>query len=346
MSKSTFSNKNSTLHLARIASLLPLVCFLMFLHSVGQPLFSQESGTTQIYGGNGGRQFSDPVIQTGGRITAVQIRAGDWIDSIQFTYSLPNGTTATSQRHGGSGGRASAFQLAEDEYIVGLSGRYGDYIDSLRIHTNKRTSQLFGGRGGDHDFQISVPAGNQAVGFTGRADEYMDALGLIYVPTQQFQVNQTPLAGGGGGSAFADKEIAQGARISEIRFRAGSLVDGIQAVYTLSDGRVVEGPWHGGKGGKTKTFRLNSDEYVIGLSGRAGDRIDSVRIITNKRTSAVFGGKGGNREYRIDVPSGSRAIGFTGRAGSYLDAIGLTYLSSSAYRPAQRVVWPSRRTNQ
>jgi hypothetical protein len=56
-------------------------------------------------------------------------------------------------------------------------------VDSFRIHTNRRTSQVFGGRGGDRDFRIDVPDGNRATGFTGRSGEYVDAIGLTYVET-------------------------------------------------------------------------------------------------------------------------------------------------------------------
>jgi hypothetical protein len=345
MSKSYFFDGISTLRFRRNAAIFLLVCSFSFLCGINQPLFSQESGTTQVFGGNGGNAYSDPVIQTGGRVIAVQIQAGERIDSVQFTYSLPNGTTASSLRHGGSGGQANTFQLDRDEYIVGLSGRYGETVDSLRIITNKRTSQVFGGSGGDHDFQVIVPNGNQAAGFIGRAGDYLDAIGLVYMPLQTLQAFQTALAGGGGGSPFTDKDVAQGARISEIRVRAGDRIDGIQAVYTLSNGSVIEGSWHGGQGGRLASFRLDSDEYIVALSGRAGEQIDSLAIITNKRSSAVFGGRGGSRDYRIGVPSGYRAIGFAGRAGDMLDAIGLTYSSYTTYRPAQRITWPRRRTN-
>jgi hypothetical protein len=344
MSKSNLSERNLTLRFTSVVALLSLICLLIFLHNAGQPVFAQASGTTQVYGGNGGNAFTDPLIPTGGRVTAVQIRAGDRIDSVQFTYSLPNGTTTSGIRHGGSGGETTTFQLDDEEYIVGLSGKYGDTLDSLCIITNKRTSQVFGGGGGDRDYQISVPSGNQAVGFAGRAGDYLDAIGLVYMPVQTLQPLQTTLAGGGGGSPFADKEMAQGARISEIRVRAGDRIDGIQAIYTMSNGRVFEGAWHGGQGGKLSVFRLDSNEYIIGLSGRAGDQVDSLRIITNKRTSIAFGGGGGSRAYRIDVPSGTRATGFAGRVGDRLDAIGLTYSSSSTPGRAQRILWP-RRTN-
>jgi hypothetical protein len=110
------------------------------------------------------------------------------------------------------------------------------------------------------------------------------------------------------------------------------MVDGIQAVYTLQNGRTVEGQYHGGRGGRTNVFRLDSNEYIVGITGRYGEFIDSVSFVTNKRTSPVFGGSGGVREFRIDLPPGNIAIGFTGRSGEYLDAIGLVF--ANTYAPA------------
>jgi hypothetical protein len=286
---------------------------------------AQQGASTEIAGGRGGAVFNDPEPEAGARVLEVQIRAGDQIDSVQLVFALSDGSSTAGPRHGGSGGRSNVFRLDSDEYIVGLSGRCGDYIDSIRIHTNKRTSALFGGRGGDRDFQINVPAGNKAVGFSGRAGGYLDAIGLIYVPIRQLQAGQTNSAGGTGGSAFSDPDIPLGARISEVRVWAGDHIDAIQAVYLQANGRVLEGIRHGGSGGRMQSFRLDSDEYITGISGRYGDYIDSLRIQTNKRSSQSFGGRGGNRDFRIDVPAGNQSTGFVGRAADFVDSIGLNY---------------------
>jgi hypothetical protein len=52
----------------------------------------------------------------------------------------------------------------------------------------------------------------------------------------------------------------------------------------------------------------------------------------------MFGGRGGRSDFRIDVPPGSQAVGFAGRAGDYVDAIGLTYGErlASWRRPPER----------
>ncbi len=317
----------------------PLYIFIgLALAAAGVTLcgFTQSSGTTSIAGGQGGSTFSDTAIPYDARVAEVHVYAGEMVDAVQLVYIYENGRTQPSVRHGGPGGRQNVFRLDSDEYIVGISGRYGKYIDSLQIHTNKRISPLYGGRGGDRDFRIDVPSGNYAVGFAGRSGEYMDAVGLVYIPFYT-PASLRGVYGGGGGAAFSDTNIPQGARISEVRVYSGNFVDGIQAVYILPDGRTYEGQFHGNRGGRASVFRLDPDEYITGISGRYGDYIDSLTLRTNKRTSPAYGGRGGRRDFSVELPSGYMAIGFSGRAGKYLDAIGLNSAPlSPAFRSPQR----------
>lgn len=146
---------------------------------------SQQSGSTNFMGGPGGREFSDPEPSAGARVTEVRIRSSDAIDAVQMVYALAVGSGFMGDQHGGSGGRFSVFSLDPDEYITGISGRYGDTIDSLRIQTNKRASQLYGGGGGNRDYRLEVPRDTEAVGFVGRSGNLVDAIGLIYAPIQR-----------------------------------------------------------------------------------------------------------------------------------------------------------------
>jgi len=291
--------------------------------------FGQTPSQTQMAGGSGGNPFQDTSIAPDGRISEVRVSAGTMIDSIQAIYVLPDGRTVTGPLHGGPGGNANSFRLDSDEYIVGVSGRYGKNIDCLRIQTNKRTSPLYGGSGGRQDYSLTLSSGNQAVAFFGRSGNQLDAIGLVYAPVYLPVAGQTNTAGGSGGSAFADRQIPVGARISEVRVSAGNYIDGIQLVYTLQDGSTFEGPSHGGRGGAGNAFKLDPNEYIVGISGRCGEYIDSVIIRTNRRSSPQFGGNGGRSQYSIDVPSGNQAIGLIGRSGRYLDAIGLSYAAAA-----------------
>lgn len=309
-----------------------IACLIIVILSVAFLAFTQESTPTSVAGGGGGSSFADTGFPSGGRVAEVSVWSGDVVDSVQIAYELPDGRTVASARHGGPGGQPNTFRLDSDEYITGISGRYGNYIDSLTIYTNKRTSPAYGGRGGERDFRVNAPSRSQAVGFIGRSGEYLDAIGLMCIPINLLQADQTQIFGGRGGSAFSDQNIPQGARISEVRVQAGGMIDGIQAVYTLQNGRQQEGQFHGGRGGRGNVFRLDSDEYIVAISGRYGENVDSLTIRTNKRTSPTYGGRGGDRDYSVQVPSGSMAIGFIGRSGQRLDAIGLVYARTGSYR--------------
>ncbi len=208
----------------------------------------QQSGTTEIAGGRGGGGFADTEPQLGTRVAEVHVRSGDQVDSVQMRLALPGGTTVMTPLHGGRGGRLDVFRLDSGEYITGISGRCGTYIDSLRIHTNRRTSQLFGGRGGSRDFVVEVPSGTQAIGFTGRAGDYLDAVGLVYAAISVGQAQRATLAGGRGGSEFSEGDVASQSRIVEVRIRYGDRIDSVQAIYMTSSGSTVEGARHGGRG--------------------------------------------------------------------------------------------------
>jgi hypothetical protein len=253
-------------------------------------------------------------------------------------YMMGDGRAVAGPQHGGGGGGLNVFHLDADEYLTGISGRAGSFIDSIRFETNKRTSPIFGGSGGSRDFRIEVPADTQVTGFVGRAGLYLDAIGLAFLPERRVlnssygrteQSSQTSLAGGTGGEEFLDGNIPPGARIIEVRVAAAEFVDSVQMIYGYrdrdGDGRPFEAARHGGEGGREMSFRLEPGEYIIGLSGRCGKYLDSLRIHTNRRTSQLFGGSGGEREFRIDVPYEKQVTGFVGRSGKYLDAIGLTY---------------------
>jgi hypothetical protein len=323
-----------------------LVVFLVLFLVMVSPFFAQEATQTVIYGGSGGTTFSETMQQSGGRIVELHVYSGEWIDALQISYQLPDGRTIAGERYGGPNGKESVFRLNADEYITAISGRYGDYIDSITVQTNKRTSPRLGGAGGRQDYRIDIPQGSQTVGFAGRSGRYLDAISLITAPIVQRQ--ETQIYGGRGGSPFSDRDIPEGASVSEIRVQSASVVDGIQIVYSLRDGSVSEGPRHGGTGGRSDVFRLDRDEYVTGIYGRYGDYIDSITIVTNKRTSQRFGGQGGRSDFRIDLPGGTRMVGFSGRAARYLDAVGLMYEPILSRTPRRDMIrgLPGRRRPQ
>jgi hypothetical protein len=131
-------------------------------------------------GGSGGRPRKDPADGVE-KVIAVLISAGMYIDFLQLIVRQ-NGVPQVLAQHGGDGGHLTPFVLADDEYLTGVTGRYGLYVFSIMLHTNKRTSQRFGGSGGDREYSIHTSAGEQIVGLWCRSEELIDAIGVITAP--------------------------------------------------------------------------------------------------------------------------------------------------------------------
>jgi hypothetical protein len=63
-------------------------------------------------------------------------------------------------------------------------------------------------------------------------------------------------------------------KVSEIRIRSGSWIDGIQFVYKITkDNKIsfVEGHKFGGNGGSETVIKLTDDEYLVKMNGYYGD---------------------------------------------------------------------------
>lgn len=135
-------------------------------------------------GGYGGKYFSDQNVcgqfsSDNRRLVEVRIRSGVYIDAIQTVYVNMAGQKFVSPWHGGAGGRLSVFKLAPGEYITRISGKYGKYIDSLQIVTNKGSIKGWGGTGGAGNYIYAAPPGSRIHGFFGRSGKYLDAVGVI-----------------------------------------------------------------------------------------------------------------------------------------------------------------------
>lgn len=81
------------------------------------------------------------------------------------------------------GEREGTFFLHGGEYLIGIAGRHGDLIDSIRIYTSLRDFR-YGGSGGSADFGYTAPSGQKIVAFFGRAGDSLDAIGVMYAPVK------------------------------------------------------------------------------------------------------------------------------------------------------------------
>lgn len=130
-------------------------------------------------GGNGGHEFHDYTIPAGATLREIHVNAGLFVDGLQFVYQEAGGALVEMAHLGGRGGLHHTITLDADEYLTGVSGRCGRYIDSIRFHTNKRTTDSYGGHGGEDEYRYEAAAGSEVAGLAGRADWFIDQLGVI-----------------------------------------------------------------------------------------------------------------------------------------------------------------------
>jgi len=136
-------------------------------------------------GGEGGIPFDHYQVPAGAKLREIRLLTNRFVNAIQLIYTDADGSISDLAPVGGMSGELQVFTLADDEYLTGVSGRCGWYLDSLRLHTNKRESMTYGGAGGTEEFHFDAPAGSEICGFFGSADWYIDSLGVITRPRKQ-----------------------------------------------------------------------------------------------------------------------------------------------------------------
>lgn len=130
-------------------------------------------------GGIGGEDFEDICPPQGKKISEITVWYEDVVEAIQIAWS----GDSSSDKHGRGDDHPTPITLDEDEYLIGISGRYGVGADSISFVTTKNTYGPYGGDGGDVEYFYNVdPASPQAhiIGFCGRAGDAIDAIGCIF----------------------------------------------------------------------------------------------------------------------------------------------------------------------
>lgn len=130
-------------------------------------------------------------------------------------------------------------------------------------------------------------------------------------------------SGGAGGKEFVDDVLPEDYQVAEVRIYAQERVHAVQIVHETCDGRSHPFPLHGSAAGQLHVVQLDADEFIVGISGRFSTQVDSIRIHTNKQVSPLFGSDCGAGAYVYEAPPGAEIVGFFGRAGDELVAIGV-----------------------
>lgn len=132
-------------------------------------------------------------------------------------------------------------------------------------------------------------------------------------------------SGGAGGVSFRDPLPPRGSQALQIAIRYGAHIVGINMGHKLPDGRIWYPDWKGGTSGSSDVFNFEAGEYLAGMWGCSDEFLDGVRFRTNRRRlSPAYGTTGNCRGYfRYDVPDGYEIVGFRGRSGALIDALGI-----------------------
>jgi len=137
---------------------------------------------SDFFGGPHGTAFNDaddlPATPSPRTLT---LRGGSRLDAASLTHD--GGTTLT---HGGTGGTATSLTLASGEHLTSVKLTQGQKDSHTRIFsaafTTDKGRTLSSGTATTDTKTFTAPSGWQIVGFTGRAGDEIDKLGVVYAP--------------------------------------------------------------------------------------------------------------------------------------------------------------------
>lgn len=139
-------------------------------------------GLSEQFGGPHGTPFTDlDRLPDGVGVRSVTLRGQDRLDHVGTTLS--DGTTLG---HGGTGGTASTLSLAAGEHLVRITLTQGKHNGRTRIFSAQLATDqgrtVSAGKPTADTVTYTAPAGWWIAGFTGRAGDEIDKLGVIYLP--------------------------------------------------------------------------------------------------------------------------------------------------------------------
>jgi len=126
-------------------------------------------------------------------------------------------------------------------------------------------------------------------------------------------------SGGHGGEAFEQRGLP-GMRPIGVAVRHAALIDAVSLIWP---NQKDETPAAGGEGGTLTQVMFADGETLVQIRGRHGAHLDGLELTTSAGQVLTFGGPGGTHEFAYDVPTGTTLTGLFGRAGIYLDALGI-----------------------
>jgi endonuclease/exonuclease/phosphatase family metal-dependent hydrolase len=155
------------------------------------------------------------------------------------------------------------------------------------------------------------------------SDHYPVAAGLRW--TLNADLSLSDAFGGPHGTPFTDvAAVPVGQRVSQLRLRAGSRVDGVG--ITMAGGGSYS---HGGSGGTLSTLTLGATEHLTAVTLHSGQKSGHTRIFYARFTTnlgrTLSGGTTTANTVTYTAPAGWQISGFHGRSGVEVDQLGVIY---------------------
>ncbi|CAE6119137.1 unnamed protein product [Arabidopsis arenosa] len=297
-------------------------------------------------GGNMGDAFTDGAFDGVKKITVGKDL--DCVSYIKIEYEK-DGKFETRE-HGTIRGELKEFAVDyPSECIIAVGGSYGNVdrykavlIKSLFFKTSYgRTSPIFGETNSSgKEFMLEGKNEGKLLGFHGRSGQAIDAIGAYFSPVPEPEKQEA--IGGNMGDVF-DDGVFEGVKKITVGKDLGC-VSYIKIEYE-KDGKS-ETREHGTIRGELKEFAVDyPKECVIAVGGSYG-QVDLYKAVLIKslffktsygRTSPIFGETNSSgKEFLLEGRNGGKLLGFHGRSGQAIDAIGAYFWPFPAPVPEKR----------
>ncbi|XP_062114665.1 jacalin-related lectin 4-like [Humulus lupulus] len=284
------------------------------------------------WGGRGGNDTINFTVGSSSWIKQISVHHDDFnIKSLSFK----DGNDRVYGKFGGN--EFGVEKIIEfdglSEFLTSISGTYGNHrgltvITSLSFITNLNTYGPFGKATGT---AFSNPIqGGVVVGFHGKSGYYIDSIGFYVKPASSGGVISVgPWGSRSGGDPWSYKPSSG---ITEITLHEGGNIKSIS--FKDEDGFISEtfgghSPDAWDWGNKIQVAINFPSEYFKSISGTYGvyndvpDVIISLSFHTNLKTYGPFGTSTASAKPFSIPMTHSVVVGFHGRSGYYLDALGI-----------------------
>jgi len=121
------------------------------------------------------------------KISKMKIWSGNNVNGIQVCYKMNSGEERWADEHLGTHGNFEPhlIEFHDDEYLIGIAGKCGSYMDNLTVKTNKN-KYSFGTSQSGLPYTIELPFNCVPIAFVGGIGGHLHNIGLVYFSFQEW----------------------------------------------------------------------------------------------------------------------------------------------------------------